>query len=153
MSMNPDANRPGHFGLEAPYTPDNPPPTEPTRADRPGDSQPLPTKSTGSRAVLPALLLDLAMHVQIRGESEAARRGITDDLQTRTQIGIERYGTALETANGRNALIDAYEECQDLTQYLKQRTMEYPADSRSRLAYWSALSMMIDLWGILHGGV
>lgn len=41
------------------------------------------------------------------------------DLQARMQLGIDRYGVALQPANGRNMLQDAYEEAQDLTIYLK----------------------------------
>ncbi len=46
------------------------------------------------------------------------------DLQDRKQIGVERYGAALEPHNGRRSLQDAYEEAIDLTQYLKQRLLE-----------------------------
>ncbi len=41
------------------------------------------------------------------------------DLQTRMQLGIQRYGVALQPANGRDMLVDAYEEAQDLAVYLK----------------------------------
>lgn len=52
------------------------------------------------------------------------RRAIQDmvieDVQTRKQVGIQRYGTALQAFNGRDALRDAYEEALDLAIYLRQ---------------------------------
>lgn len=41
------------------------------------------------------------------------------DLEARRQVGIDRYGTALQTHNGRDMLRDAYEEAMDLTVYLR----------------------------------
>lgn len=41
------------------------------------------------------------------------------DLEARMQLGIERYSVALQPANGRHMLTDAYEEAQDLAVYLK----------------------------------
>lgn len=59
------------------------------------------------------------------------RNGETDiqslviaDIQGRREVGITRYGTALQPFNGRDALRDAYEEAMDLTMYLKQAMVE-----------------------------
>jgi hypothetical protein len=41
------------------------------------------------------------------------------DMQTRLNIGIERYGTGLQANNGRDMLRDAYEEALDLCVYLR----------------------------------
>lgn len=49
---------------------------------------------------------------------------VIHDMQERNQIGIKRYKTPLQTFNGRNALIDAYQEALDLSVYLKQRILE-----------------------------
>jgi hypothetical protein len=46
------------------------------------------------------------------------------DIQARRQVGIQRYGTALQPHNGRDALRDAYEEAIDLAMYLKQAMVE-----------------------------
>ena len=46
------------------------------------------------------------------------------DLQERKAIGIKRYGTALQPHNGRDAMLDAYEEAQDLCMYLRQAIYE-----------------------------
>lgn len=49
---------------------------------------------------------------------------VIDDLQMRAESGREQYGTYLETHNGHDALLDAYEEAQDLCMYLKQAILE-----------------------------
>lgn len=46
------------------------------------------------------------------------------DIEKRRALGIERYGTALQPFNGRDALVDAYEESLDLATYLKQVLVE-----------------------------
>lgn len=42
------------------------------------------------------------------------------DLDKRRALGVQKYGTALQAHNGRDALQDAYEEALDLCQYLRQ---------------------------------
>lgn len=46
------------------------------------------------------------------------------DIEARRELGIRRYGTALQPHNGRDALRDAYEEALDLAIYLKQVMVE-----------------------------
>lgn len=41
-------------------------------------------------------------------------------LLARKEIGVERYGAALQPFNGRNALRDAHEEILDLAVYVQQ---------------------------------
>jgi hypothetical protein len=41
------------------------------------------------------------------------------DIQSRKELGIRKYGTALQSGNGRNMLLDAYEEALDLVIYLR----------------------------------
>lgn len=51
-------------------------------------------------------------------------RLVIDDMEARRAIGIERYGTPLQAHNGRDALIDAYQEALDLCVYLRQAIEE-----------------------------
>jgi hypothetical protein len=74
----------------------------PEREGREGDSQPLPTLNDG---------IDIQSLV-------------IDDIYKRRLLGIKRYGTALQANNGRDGLLDAYEEALDLTIYLKQVLVE-----------------------------
>lgn len=69
---------------------------EPTK-QREGD-QPLPTPN-GHPSIQDALI---------------------ERIEARKQVGIERYGTTLQPFNGRNAILDAFEESLDLTTYLLQ---------------------------------
>lgn len=75
---------------------------KPDRADREDESQPLPTKN----------------------DAPDIQSMVIADIEARRQVGIKRYGTALQPNNGRNALLDAYEEAIDLAMYLKQRLVE-----------------------------
>jgi hypothetical protein len=49
---------------------------------------------------------------------------LIQDIQDRVALGEKRYGTKLMTGNGRNALIDAYQEVLDAAFYLCQALME-----------------------------
>lgn len=46
------------------------------------------------------------------------------DVGARRQMGIEKYGTPLQAHNGRDALMDAYQESLDLSCYLRQMIEE-----------------------------
>lgn len=54
------------------------------------------------------------------------------DIEERTKIGIQRYGTPLQAFNGRNSVRDAYEEAVDLATYLRQ-VKEEKAELAQRL--------------------
>ncbi len=56
-------------------------------------------------------------------------RAVMADLAARERQGIAKYGTTLQTHNGRDALVDAYQEALDLAQYLKQAILEREASS------------------------
>lgn len=57
-------------------------------------------------------------------DSDSIQSMVIADIAERTKVGIERYGTALQPFNGRDALRDAYEESLDLATYLKQAIVE-----------------------------
>lgn len=63
------------------------------------------------------------------------RASVTDaivkDMTDRREHGIKKYGTELMTNNGRDALVDAYQEALDLVVYLKQELMERDAKTQS----------------------
>jgi hypothetical protein len=46
------------------------------------------------------------------------------DIRERAEMGKQKYGTYLETHNGRDALWDAYQEALDLVMYLRQAILE-----------------------------
>lgn len=49
---------------------------------------------------------------------------VIDDIGKRREVGIERYGTALQPFNGRKTLRDIYEELLDAACYVRQRLVE-----------------------------
>ena len=59
-----------------------------------------------------------------RGRGKDVTKQVIEDLKDRSKMGKEKYGTVLRTNNGRDALIDAYQEALDLCCYLKQEIME-----------------------------
>ena len=49
---------------------------------------------------------------------------VIKDLKSRDIIGTKKYGTPLQSHNGRDSLIDAYHEILDLCMYLRQQIEE-----------------------------
>ena len=49
------------------------------------------------------------------------------DISQRATAGVQKYGTHLQTHNGRDALWDAYQEALDLSMYLRQAILERDA--------------------------
>lgn len=49
---------------------------------------------------------------------------VMQDMAARKAAGLEKYGTPLQAHNGRNALVDAYQEAIDLALYLRQAIEE-----------------------------
>ena len=49
---------------------------------------------------------------------------VVKDLEMRSKLGAEKYGETLRAFNGRNPLVDAYQEALDLVQYLRQTLEE-----------------------------
>lgn len=47
-------------------------------------------------------------------------QALRDDLEARAQMGEQKYGERLKAHNGRNFLVDAYQEAVDLWEYLRQ---------------------------------
>jgi hypothetical protein len=45
---------------------------------------------------------------------------VADDIQARKMLGLKKYGTLLQAHNGRDALMDAYQEGLDFANYLRQ---------------------------------
>lgn len=49
---------------------------------------------------------------------------VMSDMTERARYGREKYGTMLRAHNGRDALVDAYQEAMDLVMYLRQAIEE-----------------------------
>lgn len=60
----------------------------------------------------------------VKNEHPAVWDLVMQDIKEREDYGIKTYGTRLQPFNGRNALIDAYQELLDLVVYLRQMIYE-----------------------------
>lgn len=49
---------------------------------------------------------------------------VIDDMRERDQVGLRKYGTRLQPHNGRDCLVDAYQEALDMAVYLRQKIQE-----------------------------
>ena len=58
------------------------------------------------------------------GNGKVVITEVIRDLLDRDEIGQKKYGTNLRLYNGRDALMDAYQEACDMVMYLKQALME-----------------------------
>ena len=75
------------------------------------------------------------------GQQDVAT-ALIDDINARIDLGVKIYGKRLETFNGRDALVDAYQEAIDHTLYLKQKLIE---DDAMQKYHWVFLSIMAHL--------
>lgn len=64
----------------------------------------------------------------IVNDNPAIQSLVMADIEARTKVGIERYGTPLQAHNGRDALRDLYEELLDAANYTRQ--LIYERDGR-----------------------
>jgi len=71
------------------------------------------------------------------------------DMRERDAEGRKRYGTPLQPHNGRDAVIDAYQEALDMVVYLKQAVIEGRIDLAG--AYGRALDFVVYLRHAVDG--
>lgn len=60
----------------------------------------------------------------IKNDSEPIWKLVIEDMQKRDNTGFKKYGTRLQAFNGRNSVIDIYEELLDAVVYMKQQIEE-----------------------------
>jgi hypothetical protein len=87
--------------------------------------EPAPIPTTGP-AVWDLVRADVAAQLG----PGAIRDAMLDDMAERDRVGRVRYGTPLQTGNGRDALVDAYQEALDLCVYLRQAVEEGAPEQR-----------------------
>lgn len=61
---------------------------------------------------------------------------VIEDLKVRRSYGVSKYGRTLRAFNGRDSLLDAYQEALDLVQYLRQVIEERAADGQGGGRAW-----------------
>ena len=60
----------------------------------------------------------------VKNDNPACWALVIRDMADRDVIGNERYGTRLQPHNGRDSLVDAYQEILDTAVYLRQAIFE-----------------------------
>jgi hypothetical protein len=60
----------------------------------------------------------------IANQSPSIHDLVRKDIGDRKQFGLDKYKTTLQPNNGRDALVDAYQEALDLCCYLRQAIAE-----------------------------
>lgn len=104
--------------------------------------QQAPVLSEQSRPVLEWLMQD---------QGHLMRGSVWDLLESRTALGIQRYGQALHSYNGRDALQDCLEEVIDAIQYAAQMSMEGRDPNMTYLVLWNCATRLLHLKS-LEGG-
>lgn len=108
------------------------------RKDRPGDQQvPVPNDGPSMHDLVCEDLGALAFPGVQR---------LVADLNARRKLGLARYGTILQAHNGRDALLDLYEELQDAAVYARQ-LVEERGDADSYQAYLSVTGLLVEIGG------
>jgi hypothetical protein len=74
---------------------------------------------------------------------------IAKDHEKRIDWGEKKYGQRLRTFNGRDALLDAYQEVLDFLSYLMQAIMEGHGECRSIFRMAACLASEVE--ALLHG--
>jgi hypothetical protein len=57
---------------------------------------------------------------------------VLKDMEDRRAFGIKKYGTPVQPFNGRDPLVDAYQEALDLCVYLRQAIEERRLSERAK---------------------
>lgn len=79
---------------------------------------PQPDPKRGGRSCTVLVIDDLMRYAG--PDLDKFRDKVIIDLIARDEMGFKKYGQNLETYDGRNTLVDAYQEALDLLQYLRK---------------------------------
>lgn len=95
--------------------------------------QPAPIHQPGAVSIWNLVLSDMiggSHKVPVVGTFDL----VVEDMRARDKVGRERYGTSLQTQNGRRMLVDAYQERLDYVVYLRG-WIEESYDKRDTAGY------------------
>ena len=89
--------------------------------------QPPPTRRDGP-AVWPTVIEAMKAQIDETLPGATVARLLLTDAAERHRVGCERYGTPLQAHNGRDALVDCYQEQLDAIAYSRQWYEEHRGD-------------------------
>jgi hypothetical protein len=109
--------------------------------------QPLPTPN-GRRASWDLVIAEIEIEWEAHRDDRLMELLIAD-MRERDLLGTKKYGVRLQSHNGRDALIDAYQEALDLVVYLRNARDEcepYSTDWQDvKIAFFGAVNIAADL--------
>lgn len=111
--------------------------------------QPAPVHNA-ERGVWDLVLSDLPELVD-DSQPEEVQRAVEADMRARDAEGRRKYGTPLQIHNGRDALVDAYQEALDLVVYLRQGIAELERRTMSMIADVSDHQQRLFRLGGIYG--
>ena len=100
--------------------------------------QPMPATVNAPRSV------DLVIS-DIRNTINGDTTCLCIDLMSRADVGYKKYGVYLQPGNGRDSIIDAYQEVLDCVKYLRTAIHEGRAPGWMRRYYHDMLLMAYDM--------
>lgn len=102
-----------------------------TISDQPISDQPPPIAQPDRVPVWSLVIADYR-ELMLSGDGDETDHRVIADMAERDLIGRERYGTPLTTGNGRNHLVDAYQEALDMSVYLRAWLEEHDAPTTAK---------------------
>ncbi len=97
--------------------------------------EPDPIRKAGAEAVWPAVWQDVRQISTVYPVSEQ----VIADMADRDRIGWERYNGPLVVHDGRNTLVDLYQELLDAIVYTKKTLMEGRGDGHALAEIYTGL--------------
>lgn len=89
----------------------------------------------GSAGPWPATLMDTAVVIPL----------VAADMRARDRVGRDRYGVPLTAGNGRDQLVDLYQELLDAAAYCRAAMEEGLPDLNLGRLYWSILGSVVEV--------
>ena len=68
-----------------------------------------------------------------KGQGTEIAALVKQDIESRAKLGDLKYGERFRAFNGRNALLDAYQEALDLCMYLRQELEERSSEPKNQI--------------------
>lgn len=89
----------------------------------------------------------MTQQAPIKNGSKPVWNMVIEDMYKRAQDGEKKYGTPLQAFNGRDPLVDAYEEVLDLCVYMRQAIVERDASNMA----WARSGHVFEVNGRIYG--
>lgn len=107
------------------------------------DGQVMPSTSTSPK-VVDLVIADMVNRFSDRTHIIACAK-VCNALKARAEVGFVRYGTYLQPNNGRDQLLDGYQEILDCMKYIRCYMYENVDDTRMATMYTKLMDVAIEI--------